>query len=207
MKRLMLEIVVCLALMFGGVGCEDGLTPEQVQALAAHQEMLQQQVETVQAAATQITESLAAGGIMDEDAVAIVAKLNEEADRVQAQMAIVAQALQGVPLAGDTTQDFIALLQAANTASAGFNPYVAPVGVGLTILSIILGWLARRNAAEAAKAKEETKVVTVKYQAHKQGVEKTMKEVSVSKNAEVQAVEAQLYANIGGARADLNVGA
>jgi len=198
MKRLMLGIVLCVVLMFGGAGCEERLTPETLQALAAQQEVLQKQLDTAQAAATKITEQMAAAGIVDEDAVAKLAKINEEADRVQAQIDVIAQALQGVPLTGDAAQDFIAQLQAANAASSGFNPYAVPVGVGLSILSIVLGWLARRNAAAAAKEK-------LKYQAHKQGVERTMKEVSASPTAAVKGVETLLYTNIGEARADLGV--
>lgn len=198
MKKLMVGIIVSVAMMFSGAGCLEGFTPGDLQEVAAQQEVLQQQVETMQAAATQMTEDLAAAGIVDEDAVAKVAKINEEADRVQAHLAVIAQALQSVPLTGDTAQDFITQLQAANTASSGFNPYVVPVGAGLTILSILLGWLAKRKTAEAAAAQ-------LKYQAHKQGVEKTMKQVSVSEAAEVKAVESQLYFNIGEARAGLSV--
>jgi len=198
MKKLILGIIVCVALMVGGVGCEESLTPAQLQALAAQQEVLQLQLDTVQAAAAQITEDLAAAGIVDEEAVGKLAKINEEADKVQAQIAVIAQALAGVPLTGDNAQDFIAQLQAANAASSGFNPYVLPVGTGLTILSIVLGWLAKRKADDAA-------IAQVKYQAHKQGVEKTMKEVSVSVESSVNAVEAQLYNNIGEARASLGV--
>jgi hypothetical protein len=89
-------------------------------------------------------------------------------------------------------------LQGVNAASSGVNPYVVPIGTGLTILSIGLGWLANRNAGETAKVK-------VKYQAHKQGVEKTMKEVSASPDSSVVAIEAKLFTNIGDARADLGV--
>jgi len=198
MKRLILGIMLCVALMFGAIGCEEGLMPADIQALAAQQEVLQQQVDTVQAAATQMTEDLAAGGIVDSDVVAKVAKLNKEADRVQAQINIIARALQEVTLTGNAAQDFIAQLQAANVASTGFNPYVVPVGAGLSILSLFLGWLAKRKANEAAIAK-------LKYQAHKQGVEKTMKAVSVSPSANVKTIETELYDNIGDARAALGV--
>ena len=63
----------------------------------------------------------------------------------------------------------------------------------MSLLSITLAWVAKRKAAEAAAAQ-------AKYKAHKQGVEKTMKEVSASVDAEVKAVEAELYNNIGEAR-------
>lgn len=197
MKKWMLTMCcVCAVMMFGGAGCEENLAPAQLQALVAQQEVLQQQLDIVQVAATEIAEGLESAEIVDEAAVAKLAKINEEADRVQAQIAVIAEALKDVPLTGDASQDFIAQLQAANAASSGFNPYAAPVGVGLSVLSIILGWLARRNAVEAAKAQ-------AKYQAHKQGVEKTMKEVSV--NPETAGVETQLYNNIGEARTSLGV--
>ena len=195
MKRIILEIVLCAVLAMFVIGCE----PSSVQELAAQQDVLQQQIEIVQAAATQMTNDLAISGIVEQDTVDKVAKINAEADKVQAQITLLAQALKDVPLTGDTAQDFIAQLQAANIASSGFNPYVLPVGTALSILSIILGWFVKRNAGIAAAAE-------TKYQAHKQGVERTMKEVSASPNAGVKAVESQLYDNIGEARANLGVG-
>jgi hypothetical protein len=203
MKRLMLGIIVCVALMLGGAGCEEAITPERVQALAAQQQVLQKQLDAVQAAAAQLVEGLEAGGIVDPNVTAKVAKINKVADGVQAQIDVIAKALEGVPLTGDATLDFLAQLQAANAASAGFNPYAVPIGVGLSILTVVLGWFVKRKADEAKEAKAETKVIQVKYQAHKQGVERTMKEVSASTIGEVQAVETQLYGNIGEARSDL----
>ncbi len=198
MKRFKMGIIVCVLLAFSVVGCEEDLTPLRLQQLAAHQDVLQQQADTLQATATQLTEQLAAGGIVDPNAVAKVAKINVEADKVLAQIAVIAKALEGVPLTGDDAQDFISQLQAANAASSGFNPYVIPVGSGLTLLSMVLAWFAKRKADEAAANK-------LKYQAHKQGVERTMKEVSASTNALVKAVETNLYDNIGEARASLGV--
>ena len=198
MKRVLLGIVlvVASALMFGG--CEETFTPEQMQALAAQNEVLQLQVDSLQEDAAEIAAVLQATESVDADAIAKLAKINEEVDRVQAQMDILARALKDVSLTGDAAQDFIAQLQAANTASSGVNPYVVPIGAGLSTLSLLLGWLAKRNAAEAAQQK-------LKYQAHKQGVEKTMKEVSANESKEVKAIETQLFTNIGDARADLGV--
>ena len=198
MKRIIIKIVLCAVLAMFVTGCEETFTPAQIQALAAQQEVLQQQIETVQAAATQMTEDLATAEIVDAGTVAKVAKINEEADRVQVQIDVIARALQDVPLTGDATQDFITQLQAANAVSSGFNPYVVPVGAGLSILSIALAWLAKRNAGIAAGAK-------VKYQAHKQGVEKTMKEVSNGASPEVRDIENKLYTNIGEARVAVGV--
>lgn len=197
MKRVMLGIVlVVAALMFGG--CEEAFTPEQLQALAAQNEELQQQVDKMQAVAEEIAAEIQAAEIVDANAIAKLAKINEEVDRAQAQISVIARALKGVPLTGDTAQDFISQLQAVNTASGAVNPYVVPIGAGLSALSLVLAWLARREATEKAKAQ-------AKYQAHKQGVERTMKEVSANSNTAVKEVEAQLYANIGEARSDLGV--
>lgn len=189
MKRLGLGIIVCVALMLGG--CEESFTPAQLQTLAARNEVLQQQLDKVQAVAVKIAAEIEAQGLVNEETLVKVAKINEEADRVQAQIDIIARALQGVPLTGDAAQDFIAQLQAANTVSSGFNPYVVPIGTGLTLLTMFLGWLAKRKAAEAAKNK-------AKYQATKHGVNKTMKEMSVSDTGKEW--ETKLYENIGTAR-------
>lgn len=196
MKRVMLGIVLVAALMFGG--CEETFTPEQMQTLAAQNEVLQQEVDSLQVVAVEMEKELKAAELLDADAIAKLAKINEEIDRVQAQMDVIARALKGVPLTGDAAQDFIAQLQAVNTASGGVNPYMIPIGAGLSAVTLVLGWLAKREAAKAAKS-------NLKYQAHKQGVEKTMKEVSGSSDTAVKAVETQLYTNIGDARSDLGV--
>lgn len=196
MKKVTLGIVLLLSLMLGG--CLEDFTPEQMQALAAQNEVLQQRVDEMQAVALAVAAEIEAAEIVDYEAVAKLAKINEEIDRAQKQMKVIADALKGVPLTGDTAQDFIAQLQAANTASSGLNPYAVPIGAGLTVLNIVLGWLAKRNGADASKQKK-------KYQAHKQGVEKTMKEVSASTTPGIVEVEAKLYTNIGNARAALGV--
>lgn len=195
MKRVMLGIIVCVAMMFSGAGCEEGFTPE---ALTAQIEVLQLQVDEAQAVAVEVAKEIQAAEIVDADAIARLAEINEEVDRVQAQLDVLTRALKGVPITGDAAQDFISQLQAANTASSGLNPYAVPIGAGLSGLSLVLAWLRKREADEAARQK-------LKYQAHKQGVEKTMKEVSASSDSSVVAIEAKLFTNIGDARADLGV--
>jgi prefoldin subunit 5 len=204
MKKTIVGIIVCVALvcvalMFSTFGCDsNGVTPEQLQELAAHRDVLQQQVDTLQEAAAKMAEDLAAAEIVDPEVVAKVAEINEEADRLQAQIDVIAKALEGVDLTGDDLQDFVAMLQAGNAASTGFNPYAIPIGAGLTILNLFLGWLAKRNGDEAGRQKK-------KYAAHKLGVQRTMKEVSASDDEKVRAVETQLFDNIGEARSDIGV--
>ena len=193
MKKVMLCVVLLLF-----CGCEEEFTPKQIQALAARNEVLQLQLDVVQAVAVEVAAEIQVAGIVDADAMARLAKVNAEVDRAQALMNDFARALEGVALTGDDAQDFISQLQAVNAASGGVNPYVIPIGAGLSILSIGLGWLVKRKTDEAG-------FIQVKYQAHKQGVEKTMKEVSASEDSHVVAVETQLYENIAKARADLGV--
>jgi len=67
------------------------------------------------------------------------------------------------------------------------------IDLGLGIAAAAATVIARRNAQAAAEAQ-------AKYDAHKQGVELTMKQVSQSTIPEVKAIETQLYQNIGQAR-------
>jgi len=196
MKRVLFGIVLVAALMLGG--CLEDFTPDQLQELAAQNEVLQKQVDEMQADAVEIAAEIQAAEIVDDVAVAKLAKINKEIDRLQAQIKVYAKALEGVPLTGDAAQDFISQLQAANTASAPVNPYMVPIGAGLSVLSMVLAWLAQRNGAEASKQK-------LKYQAHKQGVERTIKEMPASANEELNQLGAKLYRAIGDARAVLGV--
>jgi hypothetical protein len=74
-----------------------------------------------------------------------------------------------------------------------WNPYAPLIELGLGLAAAAATVVARKNAQSAATAQ-------AKYDAHKQGVELTMKQVSQSEIPEVKAVETQLYQNIGDAR-------
>ena len=121
------------------------------------------------------------------------AKLQEETARVVPHVAEIAKAVESQELTGDQLQDWIALLQAGNAASSPFNPWTVPIGAGLTCLSAVLGLFARKKSVEADSYAR-------KYKAHKQGVERTMKECSLSDKTQVKMIESALYENIGEAR-------
>lgn len=84
-----------------------------------------------------------------------------------------------------------------------------PIGTYVTLggwlLAIIGGAFAKKKSIEAQAAQDAKDEVQAKYQAHKQGVELTMKECSISPVAAVKAIETQLYNNIGEARQALGV--
>ena len=189
-------VLMCFMLMSFGAGCEE--VDVNYQELAEQTEQIIAQVNSLQAVTNEITETLETHQIVSPEITDEVDKINEEIDRIQSQAAEIAAAIGSVEYTGDDWQDLIAALQAANTASASFNPYAAPVAAGLTLASIVIGLFAKKKSDDAKKS-------AAQYQAHKAGVEKTMKEVSVNKNEDVQAVEKQLYDNIGEARKALGV--
>ena len=88
--------------------------------------------------------------------------------------------------------------QAANAVTAVWNPYFAVIAAALTILSIVLNLALKKKTAALTS-------VAAKYQAHKQGVERTMKLASASNVDEVKKFETILYDNIGQARSALRV--
>jgi len=196
--KTMLMIVVLTIGLFAFSGCNQAITPAQIKAATAKQQTLQTTANAIQTQATLLAEQLKAAGIVDANLVGKIAVMNAQADKYLAEANSIAVAIQQVQLTGDTTTDWITTIRAVNTATAPVNPYAPLIEGGLAAATILAGWLAKRKAAEAA-------IAQAKYQAHKQGVEKTMKEVSVSENADVKAVETQLYDNIGEARAMLGV--
>lgn len=120
-------------------------------------------------------------------------KFAGEVDQVQEHIILVNEAVKK-----KADEGLVEQLVATNEASRPFNPYADEVSAILGLVTVIGGiWV-------KGKIDEKNKINS-KYQAHKQGVEKTMKEVSSSSNAVLKAVEAQLYENIGEARADLGV--
>jgi hypothetical protein len=156
-------------------------------------------VDAYQQAATVAIEQLVIQGAIDPNKAAKILSANIDVDRLQATIQQVVAALQKANYS-DTKGLFtlIESAQAANAATAPWNPYAGLIAAALTILSTVLGISLRKKSAQAS-------AVALKYQAHKQGVEKTMKEVSLSSDPEVNKVEVALYDAIGAARSALGV--
>ena len=187
-------IITLVALWLGG--CQ-GLTvkPEQLQNLATQTEQLSGKIDGFQQQTKLTLESLKATGTVDANALAKVDKLQNGIDAVQAKAVQIAEAVKNAqytnPADGVTTA--LEGVRAANAASMPWNPYAPLIELGLGLAAAAAAVVARKNAQAAATAQ-------AKYDAHKQGVELTMKQVSQSTIPEVKAVETQLYQNIGDAR-------
>ena len=222
--------VLAIAFFVGGCGVPNA---EKIQALAAQRQSLLQQADEAQAAIKQMADAMQSAGIVDANMTAKIEKLNADVNKWKAIADTIGEAIEQAKLTGDNNQDLITILQSINAASATFNPYAAPVGAGLGLLSLILGWIARREAEKRKEAEEKKNLAEstvnqistmhektldkldetaqvlektqAKYQAHKQGVELTMKEVAAAELPAVKAVEVQLYSNIGAARQSLGI--
>lgn len=184
-----------LVVVLGCASCDE----DEIQQLTRQVEQLSANVDEYQEATGEVMETLGGYGLIDEDVIATTAKISEEIDHVQPQIAAIAEAIRMAEYSGgDDLTTVLEAIQTGNRVSGAFNPYALYVEAGLTAAIGILGLFARKKANEA-KASE------LKYKAHKQGAEKTMKEVSASEKAEVKAIEAKLYDNIGEARTRLGV--
>ena len=180
MKKLLLILVMLFA-----VGCNE-LTPAQMQEWLAHTKNLSSKLDVLQEVSVVNTEALKTIGVVGDDTLAKVEKVNKEIDRVQPQIEAVAAGIADVALTGETAQDVISMLQAGNRATAPFNPWSYATEGILAIVAGIAGYIAARKKKEAAES-------DAKYQAHKVGVEKTAITLPEDKRLE-------LFVNIGEAR-------
>ena len=199
-------MTLCFMLLaLGTSGCLESLTPEQMQQYAVQAVTLVQKVETYQAATTDVVKKLADLNIIDANTAAKINHLSSEVDRVQGQVIDTAVAIKNVQLSGDNVQDWINTAIAANRTTAPYNPYSQPIDMVLGLAAAVAAWLAAKKIKEAKKKTEEAAASELKYQAHKQGVEKTVREITAGTVLETKAVDAALYSNIGEARANLGV--
>lgn len=180
-------------------GCDEMLTPAQIRTVAADVQGLSAQIDSYQSATSDAIESLSADGVMSPEVADQIARISSEVDRVQPQLAAIAEAVGEAEYsdAGGLTT-VIEALQAGNKASAPFNPYSILIELGLGGAAAVAALLARKNANEASQFK-------AKYQAHKQGTERTRIELQATNETGAREAGAQLYRNIGEARAALGV--
>jgi len=196
MKKVRLTVVMLFVALATGCEPQSSVRPEQMQNVATQVADLAAKLDDYQASADTVLGQLSQYGVVDANLMAKAQKLNKEIDRVQPQVAAIAEAIRTADISGNDLEAWVKMAGAANAASAPVNPYAPFIAGGLGILDIILAWFVKRKSDEA-------KANALKYQAHKQGVELTMKQVSLDDNT--KAVEEDLYRNIGNARTALGV--
>ena len=186
-------IATIMAIWLGG--CQmSNVHPDDLRNLANQTEQLSSQIDQLQQQTNATLESLKQNGIVDSNAMATVEKLQSGINAVQEKTVVIADALKNAQYSGsDGLTTILEGARAANVASTPFNPYAPMIEIGLGLAAATAAAIAKRNAQKAFEAQ-------AKYDAHKQGVELTMKQVSQSTVPEVKSVETQLYQNIGEAR-------
>jgi len=186
-------VVTAFSLWLGG--CQmPNVQSDDLQSLANQTQQLSSQIDDFQQQTKATLELLRQNGSIDSNAIAKVERLQSGIDAVQNKTAVIADALKNAQYSSsDGLTTVLEGARAANAASAPFNPYAPLIDVGLGLAAALAAAMAKKNAQKAAQAQ-------AKYEAHKQGVELTMKQVSQSTVPEVKAVETQLYQNIGEAR-------
>ena len=183
------------------LGCQSISTvdPNYAREVAADVNEMNARVDIYQKVATAAIESLVASGAIDPNGAKKVLAANADLDQCQSIVRAVAAGLHSAEYSGGV--GLVTIIEgaiAANAASAPWNPYAAVIAAALTILSTLLGLQLKKKSGEVV-------AVGKKYKAHKTGVEKTMKEVSVASDEKVKAVEGMLFNNIGEARGALGV--
>jgi hypothetical protein len=215
-KSWMIVVVLLCACMLPVAGCdeEQGISSADVQAFASQVQQLNGRLDNVQVLGDQLKAGLQTTGIVDANLAAKYVKVNNEIDRVQPQVQQIAQAIKQAAFSpeDDTVTVLLKAAQAGNAASAPFNPYAVPVGIGLSLATVIAGFFAARERAKKAAAQEAAAKANaaaaenqLKYQSMKQGTEATKMMLLASEKPEVREIAAELYENIGIARADLGV--
>jgi len=176
-----------LCLIFVG-----GCFPEtaDIQTFTEKVTLLSAKVDAYQAETSDIVDLLEADNIISTDIVAKIDKANEEIDRIQPQITDMAEAIKNTDyVSGDDIGNVIRAAKAGTAASAPWNPYATIIILGLTVLEGITALFLAKKSKDATTSEK-------KYTAHKQGVEKTVIEMSCED-------ELKLYGNIGEARARL----
>ena len=86
-----------------------------------------------------------------------IRNVERELFEVQSKVASVASAVGRQTYGADETINLLKALQAGNTASAPFNPYALPIGIGLTGLITMLEALRRKEKGGRKYAEHELK--------------------------------------------------
>lgn len=86
-----------------------------------------------------------------------IREVRQELTEVQGKVASVATAVGRQTYGPDETLNLLKALQSGNTASAPFNPYALPIGIGLTGIITMLEALRRKEKGGRKHAEQELK--------------------------------------------------
>ncbi len=188
-KRIVCMMVLCL--LVAGAGC----LPDEIEMhnFTKQVVLLSDKVDAYQAEMGEVVNLLEADNILSKEIVEKIDKTNEEIDRIQPKITEVAIAIRDAEyVSGDDAGNIIKGAKAGTAATASWNPYAAPMLLGLNLLEGVLLLILRR------KKNRETK----KRNADKVGREKTLREIATVDEGKLTAaaVKSLMFNNIGEAR-------
>lgn len=140
-------IFLCGSIFLAGCNKSQPLTPQQVAALVQQVDTLADQLTVYQEQVTSLASSMKMAGILDPNKEEKIVQLNSQIDKVKAQVKQVSAAIAAGTYNpnDDTLMTILKVAQAANTATASFNPYSAVIGLALTAIIAILGLFAKKK--------------------------------------------------------------
>lgn len=148
----LLAMFLVAMLLVGLTGCEK-YDPNVMQAYAAQSQQVGEQLSDLQESLAPALESIKSNDLVDPSIVEKIDKANEEINRVKPQLANVAKELQKHQFKSKGLGGMIETAQVVNGATESFNPYAVPISLGLTVLSSLLGFAARKQRDAKVEAK------------------------------------------------------
>lgn len=184
------RILICTALLVSCSGCWESV---QIKSFAEDVTQLSAKFDDYQVVIDDVLGLLERDGLITKELMGKVDKANEEIDRIQVQTTDVATAIKDADyVSGDDVGNIIKAAKAGTAATAPWNPYAAPILLGLTLIEGILLLIFKKKVT----------VATNKQQADKEGREKTLREIAALPTETINAplVKSMMYSNIGDAR-------
>lgn len=192
---MLVVMIVCFMTMFAGCQESQAVTPAQIKDYAQQAENYSLMVDASQAIAKQMADTLKATGAIDANLIAKAEKIQTEIDRVQPQIAAIAAKIKSLEYSETAQNDnltaLLETLQAANTATAAWNPYSIIIGIILSLATMVTGIFARKKSAEAIAAKTALEEVVIGNEAVKKIMDEGTSQVFKDAQLAAQSVTTQ----------------
>lgn len=177
----MKKIYLLIPIMLFITGC--GLTTQQNQKIADIAKQITDITSEVQTAIIPLTAELQEQGVISDDTLAKIEKVSGEIDRVKGQIETVSESIK-------QSSGGVETLQAANTATAPFNPYSGIIGAGLTLWGIIASLIAKKKAGQIITLKDNLEVASTAITEVVRGIQEYKK---IGSDEEVKKLKSEIY--------------
>ena len=149
----MKKIFLLCALLLCMAGCSMPAA-EDYQDFSGEVQNLTTKIDAYQDEVREITQLLEKDGIINDEIVKGIEKVNEEIDRIQPIVVDIAEAIKTAPYTGDDVRDFFIAAKSGTAASSPINPYAAPMIGILTIAEMITLLILKKKSTRLEKTNE-----------------------------------------------------